>query len=270
MLKKTLLIVSFCAMHYINIKADHADDTWQKYNQKHHEAKEAHFKKERQNRLKKTASNVRLDDNMKNLLDHCLEGECGSCKELKAIMHQVLQKRKKNDDALFKEICENARKIDTILKDSFLSDAEKNELVGPLQEKTQEFKKKLNDIGIWNFYIGDIVSIPTEKRRPLIYEFNEMEQALLLNSFQELGLYAGKNMHDEPVISERRDSFNTFWNGKLDEVTLKKVDELDNVQSVCLRVPAPTFNMFIAKLLYMRIEKFINALEEIIGCDCKK
>lgn len=253
MIKKTLLTISFCTMQYIN--ADQADEAWQKYNHKHQEAKEAFCKEERQRKLRQAAQDVCLEDHMKSLQDRCLKGNCTACEELKTHMLLLLEKRKKQDEAAFQEINENTEKINIILKDPLLSDAEKKELVRPLQERVIKFEKKLDEMGQWNFLINDI--------RPKNYY-----QTLI-----EINPDANKKLRSDLTWELRgNNNFDAkeFWCGKLENIDLIDVSRSENVKLVCLRVPAPTLHKFVTELFQIRIIKYLNALEEIIKCDCKE
>lgn len=230
MLKKHI-IIPLLLIQIIN--ADQSDDIMQKYDL---------LKK--QKKVQKTAQNVRLDDHMQCLLSRCAEGDCNSCKELKNIMHQILQKRKNGDAALFNAIYLNSKKIDTIFKDADLCDTEKLELVRPLQEKAHEFAEKLDELGLWNLNIQAIIYAK---------EWVPLRDLLILE-----GAYYSIEYHGY------------FWNGKVGEIGGATVFASESVKSACLRAPAPIFHKFIMELMHNRIKRFIAALEEIIQCDCKE
>ncbi len=257
MFKKTILIISFYTMYHIN--AENADDTWQKYNQKHHEAKEAHFKRERQRDLRQAAENVRFEDPMENLQVRCLEGDCTACIALKVIMQQKLEERKKHDEALFKEILLHTEKINIILKDRLLSDAEKKDLVRPLQEKVIEFEKKLDQMGQWNFTIGHVHPTGAHGYQHLLRMDEEKHNQLKHALDDELGSY-------EHSLWGKK---GRFWIGKLADISLIAISYHENAKSVCSRVPTPTLHKFVTELFRIRIIKYLNALEEIIQRDCK-
>lgn len=260
------------------IKADHADDAWQKYNHKHQEEKEAHFKRSRHDRLKQAASNVQLDDHMKLLQESCLQNDCNACKELKIIMQQMVEERKTNNEALFKEILKNAERINTILQDPLLSDSDKKELVRPLQEKAKEFEKKLGTIGVWNFTMQDIKGctyeeasalandLPQTKKRGSYYhegvKYDRVRDDLEAIIFAEMGGRCGI----EQVYARAYH----FWIGEIENIKLAHVYDEENVKAVVLRAPAPKFNELIRQLLHNRNKRFIAALEAIVQCDCKE
>lgn len=262
MFKKNIFIISLglCAMHHIN--ADNADDTWQKYNQRHQEEKEAHFKRLRQEKFKEASQDVRHNEYIKSLEGRCIEGDCTACNALKTIMQEKLQERKNNDEALFKELLTHTERINIILKDPLLSDAEKKELVRPLQEKVMEFEKKLDEMGQWNFALGNVNhghggrSCYLQRLLPMTEENHYKLQDALnheLGSFSNIWGKKGR-----------------FWNGNLGDISLLSTSYSENAKSACLRVPTPTLHKFVTQLFQIRIIRYLNALEEIIQSDCKE